>query len=414
MDIEIILPNRNENLESLEQIKKAIAAFDFPEHIKTMAVWNVHSTREAVTREMLDRPEDLLLLFWAHPEGCETARHQYWNVCGKNLNNTQKDGTRLTSISELMQAELFPIYELTPERLELTTTEASPYPSPYPIAYQWYNALLVPYDLPHGSYHIQHILGYLFKQINWNRLRKYTPAPITDTFLGWWTAFIEAQSQGLSLVDLITIQNHIGSHERQIRDYKQQIEKDELVKAGLQKMKELLATRYQSELAALQACPGVYRVSLTGRYKLSIVTEPLMVQGGREFYDLGQLEIILDSSRAGRGGVKVKRYGQIDFGICHPHINMSGQPCFGNIRELCETLLSQGEIAALTMTILQYLQSPTDGTDIYVALTHFPLVVTLKAEVTENESEEVVETRAGRAEYAATETGRQTNINGAF
>jgi len=370
MSVELVLPQANNFLEGLDQIQKAIAAFEWPEQIKTIALWNERN-RGSVTLDKIDRPEDLLIIFWGAPEKCDLenlARHVYYNINGKDLTAWQRNGFRIREVPR----ELRSIFDDIPDPAYV--------PREYPIAYQWYNTLLIPFDLPHGKTQIQHVLGLIFSKIDFSKVIRYSPPPITETFLPWWQLFMESQAGGLSIDVRQQLESEILARQRRALEDQERLEKDNQIKVHIEKLKETLGLRFQAEIDAILACPNVSHVKISANTSLSVITGPitleLMPNGGGKgssLYDLGQLEIMLNSTKKGRGAIRIQKVGNSN-DPCHPHISSDGVPCFGNIRELCETLLSQGEIAALVTTIMQYLQSPTDGADTYFSLANFSLV----------------------------------------
>src|SRR5574341_1035380 len=137
MSVKIVWNNGIMHLEGHEQIKKAIDAFDFPERIKTLRGWNNHGYGTLTLNDLEIHSEDLLLVFFTVPFGCSVEKLNYYEVCGKTLTANQKDGVKITYIPEQLVNDIHIIRE----------------PEGIPIAYQWYNALIIPFDLPHGQIH---------------------------------------------------------------------------------------------------------------------------------------------------------------------------------------------------------------------------------------------------------------------
>lgn len=98
---------------------------------------------------------------------------------------------------------------------------------------------------------------------------------------------------------------------------------------------------------------------------LQVFTEPIVVEYGFRRYRLGRFR--MDLHFDGRLFLRnlTNRYETYD----HPHIE-NGRACLGNIQEWVHRLLSQGEFAAATELLLQYLKT-VNPADWRKAVTHW-------------------------------------------
>ncbi|MFI5338910.1 MAG: hypothetical protein ACHQ7N_03625 [Candidatus Methylomirabilales bacterium] len=118
------------------------------------------------------------------------------------------------------------------------------------------------------------------------------------------------------------------------------------------------------EFDRIATLPGVVEVGVREGV-LQVFTEPIIVEYGFRRYRLGRFR--MDLHFDGRLFLRnlTNRYETYD----HPHIE-SGRPCLGNIQEWIHRLLAQGEFAAATELLLQYLKT-VNPADWRKAVTHW-------------------------------------------
>ncbi len=118
------------------------------------------------------------------------------------------------------------------------------------------------------------------------------------------------------------------------------------------------------EFDRIATLPGVVDVGVREGV-LQVFTEPIVVEYGFRRYRLGRFR--LDLHFDGRLFLRnlTNRYETYD----HPHIE-NGRPCLGNIQEWIHRLLAQGEFAAATELLLQYLKT-VNPADWRKAVTHW-------------------------------------------
>jgi len=139
--------------------------------------------------------------------------------------------------------------------------------------------------------------------------------------------------------------------------------KDKL--AQLEQAKGDRVPAYEAEFESLMKVPGVLDVQ-AGNGVINVFTEHIYITPDKypdETYDIGKFRMEINTSgrngglrffnltRKGGGG------GHSGYNIHHPHVNSSGEPCLGNIKEMVATLIGEYEYSALTQVGLQYLKS---------------------------------------------------------
>ena len=135
------------------------------------------------------------------------------------------------------------------------------------------------------------------------------------------------------------------------------------------RLSELTQQRAPAEVLArefdrIATLPGVVEVEVR-EGALQVFTESIVVEYGFRRYRLGRFR--MDLHFDGRLFLRnlTNRYETYD----HPHIE-SGRPCLGNIQEWIHRLLAQGEFAAATELLLQYLKT-VNPADWRKAVTHW-------------------------------------------
>ena len=118
------------------------------------------------------------------------------------------------------------------------------------------------------------------------------------------------------------------------------------------------------EFDRMAALPGVVEVGVREGV-LQVFTEPITVEYGFRRYRLGRFR--MDLHFDGRLFLRNQsnRYETYD----HPHVE-NGRACLGNIQEWVHRLLAQGEFAAATELLLQYLKT-VNPADWRKAVTHW-------------------------------------------
>ena len=95
-------------------------------------------------------------------------------------------------------------------------------------------------------------------------------------------------------------------------------------------------------------------------------------------FDIGKfrIEIYLDARNGGIRFFNTTRKGTGDnYNIHHPHVNVHGQPCLGNISEMIAQLIAEYQFAAIAMLALEYLETVNfDDSVGRGILKHWPIV----------------------------------------
>lgn len=136
--------------------------------------------------------------------------------------------------------------------------------------------------------------------------------------------------------------------------------KDKL--AQLEQAKGDRVPAYEAEFENLMKVPGVLDVQ-AGDGVINVFTEHIYITPDEypdETYDIGKFRMEINTS--GRNGglrfFNLTRKGKgSGYNIHHPHVESSGQPCLGNIKEMVATLIGEYEYSALAQIGLQYLKS---------------------------------------------------------
>ncbi len=132
--------------------------------------------------------------------------------------------------------------------------------------------------------------------------------------------------------------------------------------AQLEQAKGDRVPTYEAEFESLMKVPGVLDVQ-AGDGVINVFTEHIYVTPDEypdETYDIGKFRMEINTS--GRNGglrffnLTPKGRGG-NYNIHHPHVNSSGEPCLGNIKEMVATLIGEYEYSALAQVGLQYLKS---------------------------------------------------------
>ena len=118
---------------------------------------------------------------------------------------------------------------------------------------------------------------------------------------------------------------------------------------------------YGKEFDSLSAVPGVEDVQVSDGV-IKVFTEHIYItpDGYSDTFDIGKFRMEIYTSGA-NGGIRffnITRKGSGNgYNIHHPHVNSSGSPCLGNIKELVSQLIGEYEYSAVAQLGLQYLKS---------------------------------------------------------
>lgn len=120
---------------------------------------------------------------------------------------------------------------------------------------------------------------------------------------------------------------------------------------------------YGREFDSLIAVPGVERVEVSDGV-IKVFTEHIYITPDKcaDTYDIGKfrMEIYTSGSNGGIRFFNLTRQGTAGgtgYNTQHPHVNQSGSPCLGNIKEMVPTLIGEYEYSAVAQIGLQYLKS---------------------------------------------------------
>lgn len=120
---------------------------------------------------------------------------------------------------------------------------------------------------------------------------------------------------------------------------------------------------YGREFDSLVAVPGVERVEVADGV-IKVFTENILITPERcaDTYDIGRfrMEIYTSGSNGGIRFFNLTRQGTAGgtgYNTQHPHVNKSGSPCLGNIKEMVPTLIGEYEYSAVAQIGLQFLKS---------------------------------------------------------
>lgn len=120
---------------------------------------------------------------------------------------------------------------------------------------------------------------------------------------------------------------------------------------------------YAREFDSLAAVPGVERVEVSDGV-IKVFTENIFIrpEGHSKTYDIGRfrMEIYTSGSNGGIRFFNLTRQGSAGgtgYNTQHPHVNQSGSPCLGNIKEMVPQLIGEYEYSAVAQLGLQFLKS---------------------------------------------------------
>lgn len=124
------------------------------------------------------------------------------------------------------------------------------------------------------------------------------------------------------------------------------------------------AASYGREFDSLAAVPGVERVEVSDGV-IKVFTEHIYItpEGHpTETFDIGKfrMEIYTSGSNGGIKFFNLTRQGTAGgtgFNTQHPHVNASGSPCLGNIKEMVPNLIGEYEYSAVAQIGLQFLKA---------------------------------------------------------
>jgi hypothetical protein len=157
------------------------------------------------------------------------------------------------------------------------------------------------------------------------------------------------EAEGLA-AELHELEANLRASGRQMRDLEHRLRRAERRHAEL-RQHQATPEGLGRDFDRITALPGVAEVEVRDA-ALRVFTDPIVIEYGFRRYRLGRFR--LDLHFDGRVFVwnLTDRYETYD----HPHVE-NGRPCLGNIQDWVQGLLAQGEFAAATEVLLQYVRT---------------------------------------------------------
>lgn len=191
--------------------------------------------------------------------------------------------------------------------------------------------------------------------------------------VGRWLGRRREQRAGDAGRRLREVERQVLEYQRELTQLQQRLE---MYRAQVQYGKTVRDEAWvRREMEAIERIEGVSGVRWDSREGMLVVkVAPFEVSWKGAVYPLGPYEVYCRASdvrvRAVVNGTMVVT--PLSSGYLHPHINTSGEPCLGNVKDSLAALYAVDELAAYMGVLMLFLKG-YDGRDMFWTLEHWPV-----------------------------------------
>ncbi|MCJ7804865.1 hypothetical protein MUP35_04010 [Patescibacteria group bacterium] len=156
--------------------------------------------------------------------------------------------------------------------------------------------------------------------------------------------------------EISTISLDVENYQKNLVKSLRELEEKQLALQKIQNNDNEILKRFGDEFDQLIKHPYIEYLETVGN-KLIVYTKPITITYEKVAYNIGKFNITIYTN--GSNGC-VKMYNLTHkLHYNHPHVNETGDPCLGNIKEIIPHLIAEKKYAATVSICIQFLKSYT-------------------------------------------------------